>query len=285
MIGSAITVSGGGCRLCGGQARFVADRGDVVLYRCDVCGLVSSDPATAQACAAGYADAYDGPTPAAPGVRYAEWLAFAERTVGRGRLLEVGAGSGGFVSAALARGWRVDTTEVSPSALRRLGETGARVFAGDLADARHPAAAFDLVVCLKVVEHLASPMAHLAELSRVTRPGGLVLLSTPNFDGLSRRLLGLRWRVIAPEHLSYFTAGALVRALRVAGFAHVDVRSRSLDVTTWSTGAPRRFDPHAAARLREAVESTAVLALVKRTVNTALGISGLGDSLVAWGRR
>src|SRR5262249_34567562 len=143
--------------------------------------------------------------PAAPERRYEEWLAEAECKVGRGRLLEVGAGSGAFSRVALRRGWDVDATEVSASGLRLLREPGVTVHAGDLADIHLPAAAFDLAVSLEVIEHVAEPSAHLEKLGRLTRPGGLLLLTTPNFGGLSRRLLGMRWRVVVPEHLGYFT--------------------------------------------------------------------------------
>src|SRR5262249_56351322 len=116
-----------------------------------------------------------------------------------------GGGTGGFVLVALSRGWNVDVTEISKTALDRLRATRASVFSGDVASAHYPDGCFDFVASLEVVEHVAIPLAHLTELCRITRQGGLLLLTTPNFGGLSRRCLGARWRVIAPEHLGYFT--------------------------------------------------------------------------------
>ena len=71
-------------------------------------------------------------------------------------------------------------------------------------------------------------------------PGGLLLLTTPNFGGLSRRMFGLRWRAVAGEHLGYFEPRTLAAALRNAGYARADVRSRTLDVSTWRAGRPER---------------------------------------------
>ncbi len=213
------------CRLCGKRAVAFASREDMSLLRCADCGFVSGAPSRLQPPAAHYDHYYDAEIPAAPDRRYEEWLAEAEGTVGRGRLLEVGAGSGAFSRAALRRGWTVDATEVSASGLRLLRETGATVHAGDLSALRLPAAAFDLVVSLEVVEHLAEPAVHLEELARLTRPGGLLLLTTPNFGGLSRRLLGMRWRVIDPEHLGYFTGPTLRWALERAGFSRISLRA------------------------------------------------------------
>jgi SAM-dependent methyltransferase len=232
---------------------------------------------------------YDQPAPPAPRARYDEWLARAEALVGWGRLLEVGAGSGGFVRTAIARGWKVDATEISKSALDGLRAAGATVFNGDVAVARYPDDHFDMVVSLEVLEHLPAPLADLAELCRVTRPGGLLLLTTPNFDGLSRRCLGARWRVIDPEHLGYFTRRTLGWTLRRAGYREVCATSRSLDLMSWGRGNgpadARAFDAHASARLRDTVQGSMVLRFGKTMVNYVLRAGNLGDSLLAWARR
>jgi len=279
-----------GCRVCQAPTTLCVDRGDISLYRCGTCGFVSGRPARAVDPERRYERYYDRPMPTAPEVRYHEWLARAEALVGRGgRLLEVGAGSGGFVLVALARGWNADVTEISKSALDGLRATGATVFWGDVVAARYPDGRFDLIASLEVVEHLDIPLAHLTELCRVTRPGGLLLLTTPNFDGLSRRYLGARWRVIDPEHLGYFTRSTLSSALRWAGYRDVRVSSRSLDFLSWPKGSgpggSREFDAHASTRLRDRVQGSTVLSLGKTVVNGALRVTNLGDSLFAWARR
>jgi len=238
--------------------------------------------------AAEYYDAYYGhAAPPAPEARYEELLARAEAEVGRGRLLEVGAGVGGLVRVAMRRGWSVDATEVSPIALEALRGTGATVFAGPVKEAQYVGGHFDLVVSLEVLEHLPDPLVHLSELARVTRAGGLLLLTTPNFGGLSRRWLGLGWRVVDPEHLGYFTARTLAWALKEAGYGRVRTRARSLDISTWRRGRGQvaAFDPHAAARVRDGVQSSATLRAAKGAVNVVLGATGLGDTLLTWARR
>jgi SAM-dependent methyltransferase len=260
----------------------------VVLFRCTACGFVSGRPAQEEAPEERYRSYHAAEAPPAPAARYARWLARAEARVGRGRLLEVGAGTGGFVEAALARGWSVDATEVSASGLERLRRTGARVFEGPLEAAAYPGGAFDLLVSLEVLEHLPEPLLHLREARRVLRRGGALLLTTPNFDGLSRRALGLGWRVVHPEHLGYFTSRTLDAALRLAGLAEARVRARSLDVTAWRRGGGEEgvpaFDPLASARLRDAVEAAWPLRAARAAVNGLLGLTGLGDSLLAWAR-
>jgi len=276
------------CRLCGGRTVLREDRGDIALHVCAECGFVSGASPVTPAAADRYARYHEGAAPPPPDVRYAEWLGRAEAEVGIGRLLEVGAGRGAFVRAALRRGWATSATEVSRSGLDELRRTEAAVFAGDVTEAGYPDAYFDLVVSLEVLEHLPEPMSHLRESRRITRPGGLLLVTTPNIRGLSGRFLGLRWRVVTPEHLGYFSPPTLIGALGHAGYRQVRVRSRSLDISTWQASfrsTTPRFDPQASACLRDAVESSGTLRLIKETVNAVLGATGLGDSLLAWARR
>jgi len=277
------------CRVCASVATLWMDRGDLALHRCGSCGFISGQPLRCIPPEQEYENYYCDPVPSAPEARYGEWLARAEAEVGRGRLLEVGAGVGGFVRVALARGWKVDATEISGSGLKMLRETGATVFTGDVGAAGYPEGMFDLVVSLEVLEHLPIPLDHLHELCRVTRPGGLLLLTTPNFNGLSRRWLGIRWRVIDPEHLGYFTPLTLSRALYQVGYKRVRVRSRSLDVLSWRRSTHLAdggvFDPHASAQLRDTVEASKLLRIGKTGINAILRIAGVGDSLLAWAQR
>jgi SAM-dependent methyltransferase len=271
------------CRLCGSSTRPLGHGADVALFRCRQCRFVTGVPQNSQPSDGYYAGYHAATAPPDPVARYEEWLRFAEARVGRGRLLEIGAGRGGFVRAALGRNWSAHATELSQVGLRALRALGATAFGGDIVDARYPDGHFDLVVSLEVLEHLPAPLKHLREVCRVTRPGGLLLLTTPNFGGLSRRMFGLRWRAVAGEHLGYFEPRTLAAALRNVGYARADVRSRSLDLSTWRAGSPSAtFDEHASARLRDAVEGRTTLRLAKGLVNTLLGLTGLGDSLLVW---
>jgi SAM-dependent methyltransferase len=263
------------------------DRGDVALWRCPQCAFVSGYPAGVQSSEQRYAHYYSKSEPPPPIARYAEWLGDIESVTGRGRLLEVGAGSGALVRTAIARGWSVDATEVSASGLARLRESGARVHEGDLTSAAHPPGAFDAIVSLEVLEHVPQPAVLLEEMARVLRAGGVLLLTTPNLTGLTGLYFKERWRVVHPEHLGYFTPATLRRALSRAGFGKVRVRTRSLDVTSWhgTRNEAAAFDPHAAARLRDRVQQSPASRAMKAAVNGVLGCTGLGDTLFAWARR
>jgi len=266
----------------------LGNRGDVALHRCVVCRFVTGIPAVEKSASERYAHYQSDSPPPDPEGRYREWLDAAERRIGRGRLLEVGAGRGGFARVALQRGWEVSATEISRAGIEALTSIGVAVFAGDVEAAGFADGAFDFVTSLEVLEHLPKPGDHLRELHRITRPGGLLLLTTPNFSGISRRAFGLRWRVIASEHIGYFELRTLKKALLRAGYRTVGIRSRSLDISSWGRaprGKPPEFDPVRSARMRDAVEGRAVLRAAKRAANAVLGLSQLGDSLLVWAQR
>jgi SAM-dependent methyltransferase len=91
-------------------------------------------------------------------------------------------------------------------------------------------ASFDVVLCGDVVEHLRDPVATLARLRPFLRPGGRLVLSTPNVANWAIRLslLGGRWRytergILDRSHTHLFTRATLAEALRAAGYEGVRI--------------------------------------------------------------
>jgi len=152
------------------------------------------------------------------------------------RLLDVGCASGYFTVHFARRAnqtWAVDVNEMDLAAARR-AYPGVCFQVASAAALPFPPASFDAVTMLDVLEHVpdASHEAALAEVSRVTRPGGALILSVPHrglftiadpdnleyrFPGLYRRLTGTVASPDAPEHRHY-TLAQLTRLLARAGF-------------------------------------------------------------------
>jgi len=144
---------------------------------------------------------------------------------------------------------------------------------------------FDVITAFEVFEHLPDPGAESAVVASAPRPNGLLYCTTPNFDSESRRLLRGRWSAVEyPEHLCYFTASTLKRWLSGSGFEAVTVTStgfrlirfRESVTSTAGHAAPGACEDD---RLREAIERSTSLRLVKSAVNTILSAVSAGDTL------
>jgi len=108
------------------------------------------------------------------------------------RTLEVACGRGGFVRALALKGayaYGLDFSEAalkiaSERSLHLDGERYARFVQGDAHCLPFPDDYFDLIVSCETIEHLPSPERGLAEFFRVTRLGGFLFLTTPNYLNL-----------------------------------------------------------------------------------------------------
>ena len=218
-----------GCPLCGEARReplFAKDGWPIA--RCPACGLVYVDAALDRAAIEAiygpdyYAGEAFGDYLGERDARLASGRARVEllaSLVGHGRLLDVGCAAGFFLHAASER-YEVTGVEVSAFAAQYAREQfGLPVFTGELADAPLEPAAFDVVTLWDVVEHVRDPRAVLDEVARVTRPGGVLALTTGNVEGpLARRDLR-RWDLMHPPgHLLFFSPRTLERLLNDTGF-------------------------------------------------------------------
>ena len=150
----------------------------------------------------------------------------------RRAVLDVGCGGGLFLRVAERLGWEPFATEISPSCVAILEPwLGAHLHCGELPDAPFESGSFDLIVMAEVIEHLPQPSAYLRAAHRLLAPGGTLFLTTPNYDGLSHRLWGNGWRVVADEHLNYFDRKSVRRILESTGFPLPEVRTTNFDLS------------------------------------------------------
>jgi SAM-dependent methyltransferase len=99
----------------------------------------------------------------------------------KARLLDVGAGRGAVVRAALARGCVVTAVDAAPAMVARL-RTDFPTISASRMDAHRvdfPDACFDVVTAGFVLDLLSDPAAALTQVRRVLRPGGVFALSLP----------------------------------------------------------------------------------------------------------
>lgn len=152
---------------------------------------------------------------------YRRALAEVERETGPGRLIDLGGGVGYFAGWALGRGWDAYSVDVSEHAAAaaaiRVGAPRSLLAAPESMDGT-----CDVVTLWCVVAHVPDPRAVLADAVRLLKPGGRLLMTTPNFlfqshyAALTKRL-GRPLDFVASDHMLHFTPASIDRLLADAG--------------------------------------------------------------------
>ena len=238
----AVTDVAAGCLLCGGQ-RVVphfgarADRQDgspqtpqryrithserrlvYDIVRCPDCGMVSL-PRT-QAPPVSYADAADPYYLEQADERVANAHRLLDLIPAGGQLLELGCACGFLLVAARERGFAVRGIEPSTwAAAHACSAFGLDVQTGSLDNIAVASGSCDVVVMADVIEHLLDPRRTVQQIARVLRPGGRLLLLTPDVGSFVARALGPRWWGLLDDHYFYFSRQTLRRFLAEEGFA------------------------------------------------------------------
>src|SRR6266536_703484 len=145
----------------------------------------------------------------------------AKRGLTGGDLLEIGCGYGYLLDEARLFFNRRVGTEFSPQGAEIARITGAEVFVGGIEQVP-PQHKFNCVVATQVIEHVYEPLSFVKRLANRTKPGGHIILATPDIGGALRRVMGLRWPSFkAPEHVVYFDFQTLSSLMRQAGLQGV----------------------------------------------------------------
>jgi 2-polyprenyl-3-methyl-5-hydroxy-6-metoxy-1,4-benzoquinol methylase len=128
--------------------------------------------------------------------------------------LEIGCGRGGFAASLCKRGAKVTACDFSSTALdlarREFSTLDIDWIRADIQELPFADSSFETVISCETIEHVPSPSKAIAELARVLRPGGRLVLTTPNYLGtlgLYRIYLRLRGRPFteAGQPINQFT--------------------------------------------------------------------------------
>lgn len=148
------------------------------------------------------------------------------------RLLEYGAGTGSLISMLRASGFDGAITGADIIPKPELPGQAMSWIEADLNEPLPaPEASFDAIVSTEVIEHLENPRAVFREFRRLLRPGGVLLVTTPNQESV-RSLLSLLLRGhyvdfldgSYPAHITPLLRTDFARLCAEAGFAAPDFR-------------------------------------------------------------
>jgi 2-polyprenyl-3-methyl-5-hydroxy-6-metoxy-1,4-benzoquinol methylase len=170
-----------------------------------------------------------------------EWHDLARQFLDGGTLvngrsvLEIGCGRGGFGEWLASQGARLTAADFSrvavDTARTRSSESSINWCVEDIQNLSFPDAHFDVVVSCETIEHVPDSRRAVGELARVLRPGGVLVLTCPNYLGLMgayRAYLHLRGR-------TFQEAGQPINQLTLLPLTYRWIRSAGLKVERLTT--------------------------------------------------
>lgn len=116
--------------------------------------------------------------------------------------------------------------DVSFRKLRYMGRYGIPLVQGSIFALPFADRSADVIVCSEVIEHVPAGPIPFAEMARVLRPGGRLILGTPDYGRRSWRIFEWLYRKLAPggyadEHITRYTHGELVERVTAIGHRHL----------------------------------------------------------------
>jgi SAM-dependent methyltransferase len=140
-------------------------------------------------------------------------------------VLDIGAGTGDFVSFLGERGFAAEGIEPALVPSEAARDRGLKIFTADLdtwaADAEH-SGQYDAVIALNVLEHVPDPEAFVARCLKLLSASGILALKVPNdfseLQAAAQKMLQKEpWWICAPDHVNYFNIASLRKFLESFG--------------------------------------------------------------------
>ena len=196
--------------------------------------------------------------------------------------LDFGCGSGALVSYANSRGLQSIGCELDRDIVSKLQSKNINVL--ETEEVLRSNITFDVITIIEVIEHVSNPKEILGVLAKKLNPGGIIVITTPNFNSLNRRILRGSWPVFSfPEHLNLFQKTTMKRLLLSCGFTIELIRTNGFAINIKNSNTPNTnslqkiltIDNQRRFFLRNRFTRS-----LKRILNSILNKISMGDTLI-----
>jgi 2-polyprenyl-3-methyl-5-hydroxy-6-metoxy-1,4-benzoquinol methylase len=136
--------------------------------------------------------------------------------------LDIGCAAGYCLEVFKTRRWKPFGIELNTEYAVQLQQNGYKIYNSPFLDIRFEET-YNIITLFDVVEHLTDLQAHFIKLHSILDNNGIIILITPDYNSLQRKLLGKKWFQFKPiEHISYFSLATFKKLTDATGFKIVD---------------------------------------------------------------
>jgi SAM-dependent methyltransferase len=149
----------------------------------------------------------------------------------KGKLLDIGSGTGHFLAMMKMKGWDVAGIEVNEKAREYSNEKFGLDVKASPDNSLKTGESFDVITLWHVLEHFQDPFSYMNEISKLLRKEGVLIIALPNCqssDALYYSEFWAAWDV--PRHIWHFTPDVFKQFAEKYGFAVKSVKPLPLDV-------------------------------------------------------
>lgn len=157
-------------------------------------------------------------------------LGMIEKYVDKGKILDIGGGTGEFLNHCRNRGWDVFGVEPSPIAREKAFSThGLKLLDSvELLSAKNES--LDVITMWHVLEHLEDPAKQFQTNYHLLKPDGLLVVALPNYESWDAYHYGKYWAAYdVPRHLFHFSQKSLTQLSDRFGFRIEEIQPLKLD--------------------------------------------------------
>lgn len=224
--------------------------------------------------------------------RFDRELGFLEAAGCTGSLLDVGCATGSFIEAAKNNGYESPTgIDISTPSILFAKNRGLNAVKGNFAEGVFSENTFDVITMLATLEHVPFPGEFVAEAARVLKPNGKLIVTVPNTQSMTDRILGKKGRYYSIHHLNYFSSSNLSELFQSNGFKIHHVETRGINpYKIWEDirGIPLDVDRQIAGNQQATKIKTkgkaSVSMMAFKVLDSVLNKSGHGDLLLIAGQ-
>lgn len=145
----------------------------------------------------------------------------------KGKLLDVGCGTGYFLKECKEDGWGIVGMEPDPSARALASEITGEKIKNDIKEINET---FDIITLWHVLEHMHNLKESIEKLKSLLKPNGKLIIAVPNCESYDAQTYGQYWAAYdVPRHLYHFTKDTMNKLITNNGMKIKEIKPMKFD--------------------------------------------------------